>query len=55
MKELERKDAPEIGGGRFVTPPILPDGPVITPTYPVPEYPQYPTTPVEPVTGTQKL
>jgi len=54
MKELERKDTPEVGGG-IVGNPIVPGGPIITPTFP-PDYPQYPGTPVlEPVTGTQKL
>jgi hypothetical protein len=53
MKELDRKDTPEVGGGSIGTP--IPGGPIITPTYP-PDYPQYPGTPVlEPVTGTQKL
>ena len=53
MKELDRKDTPEVGGGSIGTP--SPGGPIITPTYP-PDYPQYPGTPVlEPVTGTQKL
>lgn len=54
MKELDRKDTPEVGGGSLA--PTLPGGPIITPTYPTPEYPQYPITPVlEPVTGKQKV
>lgn len=54
MKELDRKDTPEVGGGSVVE-PAYPGGSIITP-YPTPTYPQYPTTPVlEPVTGTQKL
>jgi hypothetical protein len=54
MKELDRKDTPEVGGGSIT--PQFPGGPIITPTYPVPEYPQYPATPViEPVTGKQKV
>jgi hypothetical protein len=55
MKELERKKTPDVGGGYFGPGP-LPGGPVISPTFPVPEYPQYPGTPItEPITGTQKL
>ncbi len=54
MKELDRKDTPEVGGGSVIT-PTYPDGSIIGP-YPTPTYPQYPTTPVlEPVTGTQKF
>ncbi len=54
MKELERKHAPDVAGGLDAA-QIVPIGPYITPTYPVPEFPQNPITPIEPVTGTQKL
>ncbi|HSN20651.1 MAG TPA: hypothetical protein VLS49_08235 [Usitatibacter sp.] len=53
MKELERKDTPEIGGGSYGT--TLPDGPIITPTYPVPGYPQYPSPGVDPTGSPEKL
>jgi len=55
MKELDRKETPEVGGGSLT--PTLPDGqPIITPTFPAPGYPQYPGLPViEPVTGKQKV
>ena len=53
MKELDRKDTPEVGGGSVGT-TAVPGGPIIAP-FPPPGYPQYPGTPVlEPVTGTQK-
>jgi len=53
MKELDRKDTPEVGGGSVGT-TAVPGGPIIAP-FPPPDYPQYPGTPVlEPVTGTQK-
>jgi hypothetical protein len=55
MKELDKKETPEVGGGGTLT-PTFPGGPIITPTYPVPEYPLYPGQPVlEPVTGKQKV
>ena len=37
MKEVEKKDAPEVSGGY-----IGPAGCTDLPGYPVPEYPQYP-------------
>jgi hypothetical protein len=54
MKELERKDTPEIGGGAYTPIPDFPGGPIITPTYPVPT-PQYPTPGIDPTGSHQKV
>lgn len=53
MKELDRKDAPEVGGGS-VTNPTLPGVPIITPTYPVPGYPQVPAPGIDPTGSHEK-
>ncbi len=52
-KELDRKDAPEVGGGS-VTNPTLPGVPIITPTYPVPGYPQVPAPGIDPTGSHEK-